>query len=300
MDIRAEITKSIIKLIEDGKAANCKTPIWDKAVKFGMPRNYATGDLYTGVNVPLLWIASAERRYPRNDWMTYLQLQELGAKLKDGSTGTGVMGIHFKMVARKGGKASLAAKPGTGEGDLFPAMKPFWVFNVAQIDGLPEEVNEESQPIRFSPIEQAELLIKSSGADILHGGSRAFYQPKLDAIVMPDKASFKCASNYYAVCLHELAHWTAHESRLNRICAGKLGSDAHAFEELVVEFGSAFVIGHVGLQQATHENHASYIDAWLRVLRSDDDAIFRATRMASAASKFILDKAELNFNTDPQ
>jgi len=38
------------------------------------------------------------------------------------------------------------------------------------------------------------------------------------------------------------------------------------------------------------ENHASYVQSWLKVLRHDKAAIFTASRCASAAYQFILQK----------
>jgi antirestriction protein ArdC len=47
-------------------------------------------------------------------------------------------------------------------------------------------------------------------------GDRAFYRPATDSIHLPDRGQFPTADNYYATALHELGHWTGHESRLDR------------------------------------------------------------------------------------
>ncbi|WP_256221884.1 zincin-like metallopeptidase domain-containing protein [Variovorax sp. OK605] len=61
-------------------------------------------------------------------------------------------------------------------------------------------------------------------------------------------------------------HWAGHPDRSNRRFGQRFGDAAYAFEELVAELGSAFVMGHCGLVDATVEGHAAYIDAWLQVL----------------------------------
>ncbi len=96
------------------------------------------------------------------------------------------------------------------------------------------------------------------------------------------------AEAYCATALHELVHWTGHPSRLNRTFGQRFGDAAYAFEELVAELGSAFVLGQIGLVDATIEGHAAYLDHWLQVLRNDRTAIFTAARHASAAFDFIL------------
>ena len=63
--------------------------------------------------------------------------------------------------------------------------------------------------------EPAEQLIAATGADIRHGGGRAFYSLAGDFICLPPKTSF-IGGAYYATALHELAHWSE--------CAARLGS----------------------------------------------------------------------------
>ena len=72
--------------------------------------------------------------------------------------------------------------------------------------------------IRSFEIAQAgEHILNNSGARIHHDQhDRAFYSPKSDSIHLPPKEAFKDAPGYYGTALHELAHWTGHQSRLNR------------------------------------------------------------------------------------
>ena len=284
MDIRTEITDAIIRMIEQG-AANGEKSLWDNATKFGLPVNHKTRRAYTGVNVALLWCAAAERGVECNEWLTFKQAQELGANVKKGAKG--VMGIFFKMLPKKG-EAAVTDSGESGEDGFIPMMKPFWLFNVADIEGLPEIATERPA---FEPIAEADRILEASGARITWEGTRAFYRPSSDEIHMPTRDRFTKPVNAYAVALHELTHWTGHKSRLDRDFSGKFGTDAYAFEELVAELGSAFVVAHLGLEGARIENHASYVESWLKVLRSDKSAIFTASRHANAAYQFIMEKA---------
>jgi antirestriction protein ArdC len=94
--------------------------------------------------------------------------------------------------------------------------------------------------------------------------------------------------------LHELTHWTGHADRKARTFGNRFGDDAYAFEELVAELGAAFLGGHVGIVDATLENHASYLDNWLSVLKRDKGAIFCASRHATEAFDFILNPKVAN------
>jgi len=107
----------------------------------------------------------------------------------------------------------------------------------------------------------AERVVTDAGADIRHGGSKAFYQPSGDYIQLPPRAAFAHLAGYYATTLHELVHWTAHPSRLSRSLSGRFGDDAYAVEELIAELGSAFLCAHLRIDGQLQ--HASYIGNWL-------------------------------------
>jgi antirestriction protein ArdC len=167
----------------------------------------------------------------------------------------------------------------------------FWLFNVAQIDGLPSEVLALCAPpdrAPCGPVERALRLLGGCDAAIRHGFDRAMYLPELDEIRLPWPSHFTSPEAYCATSLHELVHWTGHADRLSRQFGRRFADAAYAFEELVAELGSAFVMGHCGLVDVTIEGHAAYVDSWLRVLENDRTAIFTAARHASAAFEYIL------------
>jgi antirestriction protein ArdC len=96
--------------------------------------------------------------------------------------------------------------------------------------------------------------------------------------------------------LHELGHWTGAEKRLDRegIRHGDFGSEIYAFEELIAELTSAFVGNEIFPKYITSdlEHHASYLDSWLRVLKKDNKAFFRAIGEAQKASEYLLEFAK--------
>lgn len=287
MDIRQSITDKIIAMLEKG--GNEARTRWTKAAQRGFPRNGKTGDAYQGVNVLILWDEAIERGYTSNVWMTYKQAADIGAQVRKGEKS--VMCAYFEMVKSKGSDATQAEGE-ESKGGFFPMCKPFWLFNVAQMDGLPESFAVPVETAsEFNPIEEAEKLLMASGAAINHGFDGAFYAPSKDQICLPARERFTNPENYYATALHELTHWTGHESRLNRQFGKRFGDDAYAFEELVAELGAAFVVGHVGFVDATIENHAAYVESWLKVLKNDKTAIFTASKQAGLAYDFILEKA---------
>jgi antirestriction protein ArdC len=81
---------------------------------------------------------------------------------------------------------------------------------------------------------------------------------------MPAFDGFKGADHFYGVAFHELSHWTAHKSRLDRDLKNRFGSRNYAAEELA-ESGAAFLCAEFGFDGDLR--HAGYI-AHLLVLLS--------------------------------
>ncbi|NON50106.1 DNA primase, partial [Klebsiella pneumoniae] len=103
-----------------------------------------------------------------------------------------------------------------------------------------------------------------------------------DRIVMPTTSQFNSAADYWSTLLHELVHATGHSRRLSRegitSSSRKFGDPVYAFEELIAETGSAFLCAELGIYGDVQ--HESYLASWLKVLRDDKKAFFRACRFA--------------------
>ena len=105
---------------------------------------------------------------------------------------------------------------------------------------------------------------------------------------MPRKHQFKTQEGFYSTLFHELSHWTGHQSRLNRKKLNKPGSKDYAFEELIAEISASFLCCHLGFSYSSQ--HSAYIESWIKVLKEDKKAIFRASSQAQKATEFILGK----------
>lgn len=283
-DIYADVTARVIAQLEAGTAPwACP---WDKVrgdISTSLPHNGRTGRAYSGVNILLLWLAASDAPYPSNDWLTYKQAAEIGAHVRKGERGTHI--VYADSFVPKG-EAARAARDGDDPRKTF-FLKSYCVFNVAQLDGWTDQ--REPLPERDrEPHELGEALIAASGAEIRIGGHEAYYSPSGDFIQIPEQIRFRDQINYYRTAAHELAHWTGHKSRLDRRLVNAFGSKDYAREELVAEMGAAFLCASLGI--APTVRHADYLGSWLKVLREDNRAIFKAATLASRASDFLLSK----------
>jgi len=239
----------------------------------------ANGVAYRGLNIILLWAAACAGGYAAPIWMTYRQAQGLGAQVRKGETGSTV--IYADKLRR-----TEADEAGEERDVEIPFMKAYTVFNVEQIDGLPEHFHAVA-PVAPEPIARdaaAEEFFAATEADIRHGGNRAYYALAEDYVQMPPFEAFESPEAYYSTLAHEVTHWTRHPSRLDRDFGRKAWGDAgYAQEELVAELGAAFLAADLGLSPEPREEHAAYIASWLEALKNDRRFIFRAAAHAQRA-----------------
>ena len=141
-------------------------------------------------------------------------------------------------------------------------MKGYSVFNVGQIDGLPDIFYANAAPALdpVQRIERAEAFVAATRATVKHSGNRAYYAQELDYVQMPPFETSRDAESYYGTILHELVHSTKHPSRLDRDLGRKSWGDAgYAAEEPVAELGSAFLCADLEIALEPREENASYI-----------------------------------------
>lgn len=283
-DIYQTITDTIVRQLEAGVRPWHRP--WNAVHSEGriLRPLRANGVPYQGINVLMLWAEAVEKGFARSIWMTFKQALGLGASVRKGEHGSLVV---YADTFRK--TETVEATGEEVERDI-PFLKGYTVFNVEQIDGLPERFSETPAPV-LDPVKRiahAEAFFAATGAAIGHGGNRAYYAQGPDRIQLPPFECFEDVESYYATLAHECVHWTKHESRLNRDFGGtRWGDDAYAAEELVAELGAAFLCADLALTPDIREDHAAYIGHWLKVLKNDKRAMFTAASHAQRAADFL-------------
>mgnify|MGYP003373981905 CR=1 FL=1 len=272
------ITNDILAELKKGVAPWVK-PWDDGGGMLLMPYNGASGHRYRGVNILLLWRASRLKGYASPAWLGYHQAVRLGGYVKRGEKATGI--VYASTFVPKDERDKPEA-----EQRKVPFLKGRDVFNVEQAANLPESLTRLPEPKPLpEAIEAVEVFLRTIGANVLHGGNRAFYSPHLDRITLPEPSAFKSAPDYYATNLHEHCHWTGHPNRLNRDFSGRFGDESYAAEELVAELGAAYLSATLSLPGKLQ--HAEYIGNWMTLLQHDSRAIFTAASKATGAANFL-------------
>ncbi|GGG04747.1 MULTISPECIES: ArdC family protein [Cysteiniphilum] len=273
-DFVNDIAQSIKEIIQNGGAT--WKDVFNREGCAKLPVN-AKGNLYSGVNVLNLYMTQLKNNYKSNQWLTFKQIKALNGSVNKGEKSSRVF---FFTTYDKEKIAQDDFKTGDKiikKGDTYETTilcpKYYPVFNLSQTT-----LAETENTVIFD--DNLQSIIDAQGIEIItHDRGQACYNQSLDIIKMPSSKYFDSEDNYKAVLLHELAHSTMHKKRLNRSVdlSCKL---SYAKEELVAELSSAMLSAHFGIKTDL-QNHASYIDSWLRNLTDEDfnEAVRQSTKV---------------------
>ncbi len=285
-DIYLKVTSAIINSIEAG-IGQYRMPWTIRQDKGFSPISVGSAKPYRGINTLVLWAQSQSKNYSSALWGTYKQWGELGGQVRKGEHGSPVVywGTYDKQSPDDDDERSNRG--------LF--AKGYTVFNIEQVDGCKLPRRLEPKLSRNERIAHAEAFFAATGVKVRDGGNRAFYRPDTpEAVHMPAFDQFPDRVDYYSVLAHESTHWTSHASRCDRQLGKRFGDDAYAVEELIAELGSAYTMARLELELTPREDHAKYLQSWLRVLKADKRAIFTAASKAQQAADFLIRQAELS------
>ncbi len=283
-DVYTRITDKIITDLEKGVRPWMKPWSADHAAgRITRPLRH-NGIPYRGINIIMLWSASVAKGFSCPLWLTFKQALELGGNVRKGESGELV--VYANSITR-----TEAKEDGTEEEREIPFLKGYTVFNAEQCEGLPAQYYARAEPNASTPaqrIDAADAFFAATGADIRHGGTRAYYAQSADYVQMPPFETFRDAESHAATLAHELTHWTKHDKRLARDMGRvKWGDEGYAREELVAELGAAFLCADLGITPEVREDHAAYIASWLEVLKGDKRFVFSAASQAQRAVDYL-------------
>jgi putative DNA primase/helicase len=286
MDPKSFSDQVAARLIEQLKGG---TAPWQRRCEPGssyLPFNPTNGTRYKGINLILLM----GKGYDDPRWMTYKQAQGKGYQVRQGEKAAQIQYWKFEIrrQAKRPDGSPILNEKGIPCIEVIPLKRPqvflAYVFNAGQIDGIPVYQAPECS---WDPIREAERIVRASKADIAHDSLEApYYDLLTDSIHLPAHERFPSAADYYATLLHELGHWTGHQSRLDRDMKNLYGSPGYAREELRAEIASLIIGSEIGIGYDPGQ-HAAYVGGWIKALQDEPLEIFRAAADAEKIRKYI-------------
>lgn len=285
MDVYAIVTEKIVNLLEGGVVP------WRRPwITTGLPRNLISKKPYKGINLFLLSASKFVSPY----WLTMHQANQVGGFVRKGEQST--LAVFWKVEETERNRDPTDLETNKKERPRF-VLRYYRLFNLEQCelprrvtDKLPNIERREHEPIAAC----AEIIgCMPNAPTIVHGGSKAYYDPVTDIVTLPLPELFTSVEEYYASAYHELAHSSGHRSRLAResiLEIATFGSHSYGIEELVAEMGAAYLCAESGISPAVIDNQAAYIGSWLQKIRDDRRLVIRAAAQAQHAADYVLGK----------
>lgn len=263
-DIQNEITEKVVAALGTGKTFKEAF----SGLAGGLPYSVQSEKAYRGINTIILALSD----YDNPQWGTYKAWQEKGGHVRKGEKGTRI--IACNPVPSKEDPKEIA----------YMSIKYFTLFNRQQIDGLEDELTEQSG----IDMSGSDLMAYFAATGIENKIGRPAYWPSKDIITLPNVWEDEDLAS--STIAHEIIHSTGHKKRLARVGVtdpNAFGSHEYSYEELIAELGSMFLLAEMGMMnEYITDNSTAYIEAWLKALKSNPDWIYKAASEASKASEF--------------
>jgi antirestriction protein ArdC len=285
-EIRMRVTEEIVAALRAGTVP-WKKP-WSIAANTGAPTNVVSKKPYSGVNRLLLTCAAMSKGFQSQWWGSFRAWKKLGCRIRQRPDDVAPGHWGSKIIFYQSLTTTTRTKDGEEKETTFPLLREYTVFNAEQCDGTelfhvqPPSLDTAATP-DFQPAEQA---IAATGADIrvISGDKACYYRLPLDYIQIPPKAQFEQGNGglaeWYSTALHEVAHWSEH--RVN-------WKGSYGMGELRAEMAACFMCAELGIPNHNPtDNHASYLDNWIKTISEDYRAIFTISSAAGKAADFIL------------
>ena len=294
-----------------------------KGTILGLPQNI-TGRTYSGGNSFFLMADTSEKGYNTPVYMTFKQAKDRNLHVNAGEKSVPIFKWGLSIKDENGKTVSeedynAMSKEERDKFSVRPYPKVYHVFNIDQTNlsevnkkkydaivarfKAPDEEVKDSKGMYINDALDRMFKEKAWHCDIRYDkpSSRAFYVPSQDFIVLPMKEQFNIGKTaeevyrdgmeYYSTALHEMAHSTGHESRLNRQFGAKR-TEGYAHEELIAEMTAALVGSTMGFDKKILENNANYLKGWLENLKRNPESITTIMSDVGKASDMIIEKID--------
>ena len=155
------------------------------------------------------------------------------------------------------------------------------IYPISDVNNLPEKKVPEDINLAKKD-NDIESFIARLKVTIDEGSNDAFYSFSNDSIMIPKISKFLSTDMYYVELFKQIAHWTAHENRLNR----KEESIENKFrEEMTCEMVGSALCNMFGIK--TVDDSAERIDEWLQKVKSDISVLLEATTRAEKVLDYL-------------
>ena len=282
-DFLNDFSKTLASKLESTKG------IWQDIFRRGsMPINASTNKRYRGINWLMLNYETEKKEYSNPIFSSYKQWASLKGQVKKGSKGTPI--VFYKPIMKP---SKINPSKEVNAGCILNYSK---VFNIDQVDLSESKYKpDEFKSGKQYSIDQIDTFVKATKVEIKNSsGNGCYYNKTKDFINMELKTNFKDTSesdatiHYYSTLFHELTHSTGHGNRLDRKNKFDDNKKSYAYEELIAEIGSIFLGYEFNITKTIPDNHAKYLNSWIKALKNDYTFLTGATAQAQKAVDYFV------------
>ncbi len=287
-----QLSEKLVAEIKEGNSLFQKPVKENGKPAFVTPINPVTGKGYSAMNALIMGM----KRYDDPRWLSAEAARYAGNWVKKDEKGTLIEFPKTKDIQaiRTAEGARIKDEAGVTQTKTVTFDKPQqanpFLFNGEQLKDMPpleEFLAKQNEAQTLSPTERAAKLIEDSKAVIIHGGQEAYYDKQRDAIFMPEPEHFENETKYLQAAIHQLAHWSGHESRLNRPMEGKFGSLDYAREEMRAAIAGILIGGELKISH-NFGQQAAYMNNFAKILKDEPFEIAKASRDAQKIANLLL------------
>jgi antirestriction protein ArdC len=271
--LRCGTNRRIIRALENHEIPWQK-PWQGRGEGVGYPREANTRKKFFGINFLLLQMSAKEHGFVSNWWGTADYFASLGAQVKERPE---------NVIPGSWATETVLYKEDNGHVLTMSSI----VYNADQLNLLLE--NYPNNSTLMPNYNAAEKVLKAPKANIQHteDSEAWYYYPPNDYIALPQKK--RCESGlgglplYYESLAHELMHWS--EARLGF----EISDSNEAIRELRADIGAAMLLEDLGLPHSiSASNFRKWYLQWIKLMKQDENLIFKVSAAASLACDFIL------------
>lgn len=279
------------------------------------PQCSVDGKPFRGGNALMTSLVASKYGFGIPVWLTRSKISELGLLIRKGERNTPIVHYDVYYEDKRTGKRD----PGMDDAlyrTLSDDERKNWVkrcymkawpeFNIVQTNfdevypeqwaelvsqfGAPERVRVECRELDrlagLTPGEEGAWLCPVR-EEAGRASKSPSYRESHDEIIVSPKSEYADEGRWYADLVHEMAHSTGSEGRMDR----NLSSDAltqRAQEELVAELSGATVSTVLGLQPTLSEHNLGFLKAWSQAISAEPTVIYKAVNDAAKAAELIV------------
>lgn len=280
--IYKQVTDQIVDQLQQGVIPWRKPMTNENRQPLSLPHNFTTNNFYRGINIILLWCSAVKNNFVTDEWAGSFQWKQRNEQVKDDTEGAKI--IFYDSVEKEiDGATKKVSIP-----------KMYRVFNRCELKSYVAEKKKSNKGMGLAEkIAAIDDFLNNVPVIIRQHDGEADYDQLRDCINIPYHDNFNIKTKggviegFYSDTLRQLVKWSGAKHRIDRNSDERLENFGDAGEELIAEFGAAFLCAGFGISDVGSPDDSSKLNNWISLLAENNRALFVAASEAAKAVDYL-------------